>query len=222
MAKGDRWSDNQNVEVREMRNAETVLGVIRSHWRAAVRSKDSCPVRRGVIGKGLRKLHLAGRLPYLQARFGGGRMEKGSFPVGRHCRRKRTNKRNPEEAEYLVSRLPDTNAHLPEAFAVARAWGFAYKTLLTWDKHRVGMGDWLRGQTEHALLCVRGRPTVLLGGQTTLIRETSRGHSIKPEAFYALVESLCPGAKLELFARAARPGWESWGHEAATDRPDRD
>src|SRR5215469_14375198 len=28
MAKGDRWSDDPNVEVREMRNAETVLGVI--------------------------------------------------------------------------------------------------------------------------------------------------------------------------------------------------
>jgi hypothetical protein len=28
MAKGDRWSDNQNVKVREMRNAETVLGII--------------------------------------------------------------------------------------------------------------------------------------------------------------------------------------------------
>ena len=27
MAKGDRWSDNQNVQVREMRNADTVLGV---------------------------------------------------------------------------------------------------------------------------------------------------------------------------------------------------
>ena len=29
MAKGDRWSDDPNVKVREMRNAETVLGVIR-------------------------------------------------------------------------------------------------------------------------------------------------------------------------------------------------
>ena len=29
MAKGDRWSDDPNVEVRAMRNAETVLGVIR-------------------------------------------------------------------------------------------------------------------------------------------------------------------------------------------------
>jgi hypothetical protein len=51
MAKGDRWPDNQNVEVRVMRDADTVLGVIRGHWRAAVRSKDSCPVRRGAVGK---------------------------------------------------------------------------------------------------------------------------------------------------------------------------
>jgi hypothetical protein len=33
MAKGDRWSDNQDVEVREMRSAETVLGVIRERGR---------------------------------------------------------------------------------------------------------------------------------------------------------------------------------------------
>src|SRR2546429_582741 len=43
-----------------MRNAETVLGIIREpcvqerdHWRAAVRSKDSCPVRRGAVETGL-------------------------------------------------------------------------------------------------------------------------------------------------------------------------
>jgi hypothetical protein len=29
MAKGDRWSDDLDVKVREMRNAETVLGVTR-------------------------------------------------------------------------------------------------------------------------------------------------------------------------------------------------
>ena len=29
MAKGDRWSNDPDVKVREMRNAETVLGVIR-------------------------------------------------------------------------------------------------------------------------------------------------------------------------------------------------
>jgi N6-adenosine-specific RNA methylase IME4 len=107
-----------------------------------------------------------------------------------------------------------TNAHMPEAFSVARAWGFTYKTMLTWDKIRIGMGDWLRGQTEHCLMCVRGRPTVNLTNQTTLMRETSTGHSKKPEAFYSLVESLCPGSKVELFSRYPRQGWIAWGSES--------
>jgi len=105
-----------------------------------------------------------------------------------------------------------TNAHLPQAFEVVSQWGFTYKTLLTWDKVRIGMGDWLRGQTEHCLLCVRGKATVLLTHETTLIRESSTRHSQKPEAFYTLVEHLCPGAKVELFARRLREGWVSWGN----------
>jgi N6-adenosine-specific RNA methylase IME4/ParB-like chromosome segregation protein Spo0J len=107
-----------------------------------------------------------------------------------------------------------TNAHLEPAFTVVRAWGFVPRTVLTWDKERMGLGDWLRGQTEHVIMAVRGRPTVTLTNQTTLIRERPREHSRKPEAFYALVESLCPGSKVELFARAARPGWQAWGAES--------
>jgi len=107
-----------------------------------------------------------------------------------------------------------TNAHLPEAFGVAVAWGFTYKTLLTWDKVKPGMGEWLRGLTEHCLLCIRGRPTVNLTSESTIIRETVRRHSAKPDAFYKMVESLCPGSKVELFARQAREGWVQWGFEA--------
>jgi hypothetical protein len=33
MAKGDRWSDDPDVEIREMRSAETVLGVISEQGR---------------------------------------------------------------------------------------------------------------------------------------------------------------------------------------------
>ena len=43
-----------------------------------------------------------------------------------------------------------------------------------------------------------------------------REHSRKPDAFYALVESLCPApdnGRLELFAREARPGWIAAGAE---------
>src|SRR5262245_20432023 len=40
MAKGDRWSDDQNVQVREMRNADTVLGVIRERGRRRLPLED--------------------------------------------------------------------------------------------------------------------------------------------------------------------------------------
>jgi N6-adenosine-specific RNA methylase IME4 len=104
-----------------------------------------------------------------------------------------------------------TNAHLPDAFNLVRRWGFEHKTVLTWVKDRIGMGDWLRGQTEHAILAVKGAPTVLLSGQSTRLDAPLREHSRKPDEFYALVESLCPGSKCELFARQPRPGWVSWG-----------
>jgi N6-adenosine-specific RNA methylase IME4 len=106
-----------------------------------------------------------------------------------------------------------TNAHMREAFAVVDAWGFTHKTILTWVKDRMGTGDWLRGQTEHCLLAVRGRPVVQLTNQTTVLHAPMRDHSRKPDEFYALVEALCPGAKVELFSRQQRPGWAAHGDE---------
>lgn len=106
-----------------------------------------------------------------------------------------------------------TNAHILEAGRVLDAWGFEHKTVLTWDKGRMGLGDWLRGQTEHCILAVRGRPVFVGGTFTTLLRGEVREHSRKPESFYELVEATSPGTKLELFSRAARPGWAAWGAE---------
>jgi len=40
-----------------------------------------------------------------------------------------------------------------------------------------------------------------------------REHSRKPDEFYMLVEGLCPGSKVELFAREKREGWQAWGGE---------
>jgi hypothetical protein len=83
--------------------------------------------------------------------------------------------------EDCVLWLWTTNAHLPHAFGLLRGWGFEHKTVLTWVKDRMGTGDWLRGQTEHCLLAVRGRPTVTLTNQTTVIRGPLREHSRKPD-----------------------------------------
>jgi N6-adenosine-specific RNA methylase IME4 len=113
-----------------------------------------------------------------------------------------------------VAWLWTTNAHLREAFTIVEEWGFEYKTLLTWVKDRMGTGDWLRGQTEHCLVAVRGKPAWNLSNQTTVIHGVLREHSRKPEEFYQLVDALCPGSKLEMFGRQQRPGWTVHGSEA--------
>jgi len=108
-----------------------------------------------------------------------------------------------------------TNAHLRVAFDVVEAWGFEYKSLLTWVKDRMGTGEWLRGQTEHCLLAARGKPVFLHGQHTTLLQAARREHSRKPEEVYALVEATCPGNKLELFARQDRQGWRVYGDQTS-------
>jgi N6-adenosine-specific RNA methylase IME4 len=110
-----------------------------------------------------------------------------------------------------------TNAHLPSTFGVLSAWGFEYKTLLTWAKPHFGAGIWLRGQTEHCLLATRGKPAIELTNQSTLLHSPRGKHSEKPADFYHLVESLCPASRYaSLFHRGAtRPKWDAHGDEAA-------
>lgn len=117
--------------------------------------------------------------------------------------------------ENAILWLWTTNAHLRIAFDVIEAWGFEYKTLLTWVKDRMGTGEWLRGQTEHCMLAVRGKPVFLHGHHATALEAARREHSRKPEEFYALVEQTSPGGKVELFCRQERDGWHSYGNETS-------
>jgi N6-adenosine-specific RNA methylase IME4/ParB-like chromosome segregation protein Spo0J len=109
-----------------------------------------------------------------------------------------------------------TNHHMREAFVVLDAWGFEQKTILTWVKDKFGTGDWLRGQTEHCLMVVRGRPIVTLTNQPTVLHAPGRGHSQKPVEFYAFVESLCPASRYaDLFSRYRHnEKWDCHGDEA--------
>jgi N6-adenosine-specific RNA methylase IME4/ParB-like chromosome segregation protein Spo0J len=117
--------------------------------------------------------------------------------------------------ENAILWLWTTNAHLRVAFEVVEAWGFEYRTLLTWVKDRMGTGEWLRGQTEHCMLAIRGKPVFLNGSHTTVIEAPRREHSRKPEEFYGLVEKTSPGNKLEIFSRQERAGWHAFGNQVA-------
>ena len=113
-----------------------------------------------------------------------------------------------------------TNAFAIEAHEVARAWGFRPVTILTWTKVKpdgspsMKTGYYFRGATEHCLFAVRGS----LRLQTTEALPTAylwprTPHSVKPEAFYDLVERASPPPYLELFARRERAGWDVIGDE---------
>jgi N6-adenosine-specific RNA methylase IME4 len=111
-----------------------------------------------------------------------------------------------------------TNAKLldHDYAALVNAWGFSYKTLLTWRKTAcLGIGHYFRGETEHVLFCTRGRLPIEPASRERNHFDAPRGrHSAKPDAFYDLVERVSPGPRLELFARRQRLGWDTWGNEA--------
>jgi len=48
-----------------------------------------------------------------------------------------------------------TSPKLLEAIKVMEAWGFTYKTHAIWDKEKVGMGYWFRGQHEILMVGVK-------------------------------------------------------------------
>lgn len=108
---------------------------------------------------------------------------------------------------------------LPEAFEVMNAWGFQYKTMLTWRKiMSLGMGYWYRGQCEHLLLGTRGKIKAFRM-QVCNFHESKAGeHSSKPAYFRELidksVDSMDFPLKLELFARGkAAQGWDVYGDQ---------
>lgn len=104
-----------------------------------------------------------------------------------------------------------TNHHLHEALHIIQTWGFEYKILLTWGKSNIGLGKYLRGQSEHCILAVKGKPKLRLTTQSTLLLAPGREHSRKPDEFYKLVESLCQEPRLDYFAREHRLGWTTYG-----------
>ncbi len=116
-------------------------------------------------------------------------------------------------ADDCIVWLWTTHKFLHDAFHILDGWGFEPKMTLTWDKERMGMGRWLRSQSEFCLMAVRGGPRVDLTDQTTILRVPRRQHYRKPDEFYEMVESLCIGRRLDFFSRERRKGWEQMGND---------
>lgn len=123
-------------------------------------------------------------------------------------------------AENAVLFIWVVNGLIPEALEVIRAWGFSYKTSAVWVKPSIGLGNYFRNRHEELFLAIRGKyPLPPPECRPDSVIEARRGrHSEKPVCVYELIERMYPHAqrRLELFARGnARPGWTTWGNEAA-------
>ena len=114
-----------------------------------------------------------------------------------------------------------------DALRVAAMWGFRVVSEIVWQKLTVngkphfGMGRTVRGSHETALICVRGRSSRVITSHR--VRSVFAApvpsingrpiHSAKPDEFFAIVEDLCAGPRLELFARKRRDGWTQIGNQ---------
>lgn len=113
-----------------------------------------------------------------------------------------------------------TNNFLIQGISVLEAWGFDYKTMITWVKlGRFGLGQYYRGRTEHCLFGTRGslpyRQTP--GGKRiqgqTVIHADRQQHSRKPDQMRDWIEVVSHAPRIELFAREQFAGWDSWGNQ---------
>jgi N6-adenosine-specific RNA methylase IME4 len=111
---------------------------------------------------------------------------------------------------------------------IAKAWGLRYSgNFLAWIKLNksvagdtfsekdifMGGGYSSRKNLELCLLFRKGEPKRLARDVREVIISPRREHSRKPDEQYERIERFCEGPRLELFARASRPGWAAWGNE---------
>lgn len=128
-----------------------------------------------------------------------------------------------------VTDLAEDNAHLwiwtypaalEQSFEVVRAWGFEPKSVFTWVKPRLGLGNYLRNCTEQMIFATRGKAPIKFKGQMNWGMFPVQDHSHKPEEVYSIIERCSDGDYLELFARRPVPSdknWSIWGNEIKSD-----
>jgi N6-adenosine-specific RNA methylase IME4 len=111
-----------------------------------------------------------------------------------------------------------TNGTMRQGYDVMEAWGFKVKSILTWIKPRLGLGNYLRNCTEHLMFGIKGKLPVQFNRQPTWFFAPLQEHSHKPEEALNVLERISPGPYLELFARRRyQPYWDVWGNEVPAD-----
>ena len=108
------------------------------------------------------------------------------------------------------------NKYIPDAYEVAKAWGFKVSCLLTWikPKHGIGLGGTYVQTTEHLLFCRRGALKAKKRIDTSYFAHKRLRHSVKPYMFRKMIVDVSGDLpRIELFARNTTDGWTSIGDD---------
>ena len=115
-----------------------------------------------------------------------------------------------------------TAPKLREALELLEAWDFDYKTHAIWDKEKIGMGYWFRGQHELLMVGVKGEfsPPKEKERVSSVFRIPRTKHSKKPDEIMKLITEWYPKhEKMEMFRRGKlteymiKNNWKAWGNE---------
>lgn len=121
--------------------------------------------------------------------------------------------------ENTVLFLWTIDKYLFEAQHMAEALGYKLHARMIWDKVTgIPAAFTVRYGHEYLLYMYKGKLTPVAkderGKIHTVFREKVQKHSQKPEVAYEIIERLYPNqAKIELYARRHRDGWDCWGNE---------
>ena len=106
---------------------------------------------------------------------------------------------------------------LPDSFALIEKWGVQHQFTMVWHKPK---GPQTAGRPcsngEFVLVGKRGKPkfTTTKGFRMVFDAPVPKGHSTKPEEFYALLRRVTQGPRLDMFSRRDIDGFSAWGKEA--------
>jgi len=104
------------------------------------------------------------------------------------------------------------NNRLHDAFHLLDQWGFSYKTIITWIKPTIGLGNYFRNNTEHLLFAVKGKQGIKKHDMPTWFKAKNEKHSTKPNEAYDFIERASYPPYLDVFARKNRNNWSVWGN----------
>jgi len=108
-----------------------------------------------------------------------------------------------------------TQKYLPVSFEILKHWGFKYVLTFVWNKNGGFQPFGLPQYNCEFVLYGRkgGLKFIDTKDFKACFKGDRREHSRKPDEFYKTIRRVCPGPRIDMFAREIREGFDGFGDE---------